>query len=277
MHTCAHTCTPTPSQKYTQLSAVFYFKNSSLLTTDSFRKGDAPPLLDSRALFAAQFWHFLNGMTWNKSLYGPKPVSHVFVLQGCHGDWLVPHRDHFLEIGCLYYWRRLCAYQGMNNLSMYCFIIQHLLCVFVTTWWPREFLAPRPCGCNKSAECAKGGSPCKDLGFCSIHCLLKLSCTDQTNLKRAEWHCVLLWQPWVGAGVLEAWLSVWGLEFTRDHLCVPSFNSWVFRKQDPNRGCLLCEGLDCCTACVLFCVLQSMQTSQTSNSTSHLWGCLSDR
>lgn len=185
MHTCAHTCTPTPSHKYTQLSAAFYFKNSSLLTTGSFRKGDGPPRFWS--LVCNAILTFPNGMTWNKSLYPPKPVSHIFVLQGCHGDGLVAHRDHFIEIGCLYYWRRLCVYQGMNNFfSMYCFIIQHLLCAFVTTWWSRKFLTPRPCEGKQSAEWAKGGSPCKDLGFFSTNCLLKLSCTEQTNISKGQ-------------------------------------------------------------------------------------------
>lgn len=61
-----------------------------------------------RSLICSTILSF-NDMTWEKLLYFPKSVSHIFILQGCHGNGSGAHRSHSTETSYLYYWTRLCA------------------------------------------------------------------------------------------------------------------------------------------------------------------------
>lgn len=119
---------------------------------------------------------------------------------------------------------------------------------------------------SRQREVYDDALPCKNLGFGSTQCWLKLACIKQTKIAGGQRHCLSLWQP---AESVRP-----GAHDGSPARAAPSSNSWAFLRRGLNRACLLSEGVDCYTAFVLFSVLQSTQTSWTSNSTSRRWGHL---
>lgn len=152
-------------------------------------------------------------MTWEKLLYFPKSVSHIFILQGCHGNGSRVHRTFHRDRLSLLLNKTVCL--PRDEQLPYQFTISLLDTYYVPlplhgdqdSFWSLDHMRVISVQ-SRQREVYYDALPCRNLGFCSTHCLLKLSCLEQTKIFEGQRHCLLLWQPWVGADMWESsWIS----------------------------------------------------------------------